>query len=332
MFLRKTQSVIVSRTPLRISFLGGGSDLAEFYRRRQGMVVSTAIDKFVYIALHDKFDGLITLNYSQRETVEKVDDVKHPILREALRLTGVDRAVEISSMADIPSEGSGLGGSSSFTVGVLNALHAFKGEPAGPEQLAREACKIEIELLGEPIGKQDQYIAAYGGLRAIRFNTDDSVQVSEVRCPQACVKTLEGQLLLFYTGITRKASTILSQQRQNTSKGSASSQLETMVGMAGRLEADLQGGDPSTLGPLLREAWEQKKKLAAGVSNPQIDQMYSLALEAGAKGGKILGAGGGGFLLLCCPPEKAASVRKALSGYREMLFRFEGHGSTAQKI
>jgi D-glycero-alpha-D-manno-heptose-7-phosphate kinase len=316
-----------------VSFLGGGSDLAAYYKREQGMVVSTAIDKYVYIALHDKFDGKIALNYSSHESVDSVDEVKHPILREALRLTGVSKAVEINSMADIPSEGSGLGGSSSFSVGVLNALHAFKGEQVSPEQLAQEACKIEIDLLGEPIGKQDQYIAAYGGLRTIKFNTDDTVSVNNVSCSSSCKRDLEDQLLMFYTGITRKASAILSQQKENTaSKSDAFGSLTSMVGFARQLETDLSEGDSSTLGTLLGKAWEEKKKLAAGVSNPEIDRMYQTAINAGATGGKILGAGGGGFLLVYCPREKIGAVRKALSNYREMLFRFEPHGSIAQRL
>ncbi len=320
--------MIVSRTPLRISFAGGGTDLREFYSKEYGCVLSTSINKFVYVALNKKFDGRIQLNWSKIEHVDSVDEIQHPIFREAMRLTGVDSGIELTCMADVPSSGSGLGSSSSFTVGVLNALHAFKGERAGAEQLAREACEIEIARLGEPIGKQDQYIAAYGGVCFFKFNPDESVEVKRLECSQPFLDSLQKSLSLFYTNIARSSSSVLSDQQKNTSQ--RLSELRLLKGFAEKLKRDFENSDSGALGEVLRSSWEEKKKLSSSISNPAIEKMYATAVAAGAQGGKILGAGGGGFLMVYSAEEKRKAVENALSGFKKLDFKLEKTGSTVK--
>jgi D-glycero-alpha-D-manno-heptose-7-phosphate kinase len=317
--------MIISKTPFRISFCGGGTDLREYYSKRQGSVVSTSIDKFMYVSVKDFFDKDKTfLKYSRTELVGNVDKIKHPIIREALKLTGILRGVEISSMADIPSA-SGLGSSSAFAVGLLNALYAYLGEHKSPEELAKEACRIEIELLKEPIGKQDQYIAAYGGLRHILFNHDDSVSSEIIVLSRKTKEELENNLLLFYTGITRKAKDILSEQKKNTRKKMES--LDRMMELSLELKDSLVKKDTTRFGELLHKNWEYKKKLASRISSPIIDRYYRMALESGALGGKILGAGGGGFLLLYCEQNRQNTVIRNLKALRHVPFKFENHGT-----
>ncbi len=317
--------MIISKTPFRVSFCGGGTDLRAYYSRRQGSVVSTAINKFMYVAVKDYFEkDKIFLKYSRTELVTNVEKIKHPIIREALKLTGILRGVEISSMADIPSA-TGLGSSSAFTVGLLNALHAYLDEHKSPEDLAREACKIEIEILREPIGKQDQYISAYGGLRHILFNPDESVNTELIVIPRSLKEELEDSLLLFYTGIKRKARDILHEQRKNTEKKMEF--LDKMRELSFELKESLMKKDLTRFGELLHKNWEYKKMLASKITNPLIERYYNLALKHGALGGKILGAGGGGFLLLYCEHKKQNSVIKALKSLKLVPFRFESHGS-----
>lgn len=317
--------MIISKTPFRISFCGGGTDLREYYSLRQGSVVSTAIDKHVYIIIKAFFDpNKIFLKYSRTEMVTHADKIKHPIIREALKMTGLMRGVEIASLADIPSA-TGLGSSSSFTVGLLNALHAYLEEHKSPEQLAREACKIEIERLKEPIGKQDQYIASYGGLRQIIFNTDETVSSEMIIIPKSLKEELEGNLLLFYTGLTRKSRDILSEQKRNTEKRMEF--LDAMRQLSFELKDSLVGKDLTKFGELLHKNWEYKKRLAKPISNPLIDKYYNIALSSGALGGKILGAGGGGFLLFYCEPKKQNLLIKNLVNLKHVPFRFEGHGT-----
>ena len=316
--------MIISRTPFRVSLAGGGTDLAEFYRKSPGAVVSTAIDKYMYVTVNKYFDDSIILKYSKTELVKRVADIQHPILRECLKLTGIERGVEITSMADVVG-GTGLGSSSSFTVGVLHALHAYKGEYVTAEQLAQEACRVEIERLKEPIGKQDQYIAAYGGFRHIQFMGDETVRVDPLIFPEETSSKLAERFLLLYTGVTRKASPLLRRFRAKfTAKADA---LQGMRQLAERTRQELQAGRVDALGPLLHEGWELKKSVAGGISNPSIDRAYAAARKAGAQGGKILGAGGGGFLLLFCPPQKRKAVRAALKGWRDIPFRLEQEGS-----
>ncbi|MCX5796748.1 MAG: GHMP kinase [Elusimicrobia bacterium] len=316
--------MIISRTPFRISLAGGGTDLAEYYKRSPGAVVSTAIDKYMYITVNRYFDDSIILKYRRTELVESVADIRHPILRECLRKVGISKGIEITSMADVVG-GTGLGSSSSFTVGLLHALHAWKGEFVTAEQLAAEACEVEIRRLREPIGKQDQYIAAYGGFKYLEFMCDGAVRVDPLICAPKTWAKLSQRLLLLYTGVTRKAGPIL--RRARARFRSQDAVLKRMRRIAELARQELQLGNVDSLGELLHEGWVLKRGLAKGVSNDSIDQAYERARGAGAAGGKILGAGGGGFLLLFCVPAKRERVRRALSGWREIPFRFEPEGS-----
>jgi D-glycero-alpha-D-manno-heptose-7-phosphate kinase len=319
--------MIISRTPLRLSFFGGGTDLAEFYEKEGGAILSTAIDKYIFATVNKKFDEHIRVSYSKTEIVETVDQIKHDLVREAMRLTGVVHGIEITTIADIPSQGTGLGSSSTFTVGLLNALHAYKGEHVSAETLAQEACKIEIDIVGEPIGKQDQYIAAYGGLQFIRFNQDGSIFVDPIVCGGELKKELQDNLLLFYTGITRRANSILAEQKAN-SGAKKRDELKALKELALQAKKALEiDKSLAEFGALLDQGWQLKKKLAAGITLPEIDAIYDAAKRAGALGGKIAGAGGGGFLLLYAPKGKQAAVRSALSGLRETPFNFEPQGS-----
>lgn len=319
--------MIISRTPLRISFFGGGTDLKDFYELEGGAVLSTAIDKYIFATVNKKFDDHIRISYSKTEIVENVDQVHHDLVREAMKLTGVIRGIEITTIADIPSQGTGLGSSSTFTIGILNALHAYKGEQVSAETLAKEACRIEIDIVKEPIGKQDQYIAAYGGLQFIQFNKDGSVFIDPIVCSQEIKRELQGNLMLFYTGITRRANTILSEQKKNASKDKLE-ELKALKGLALRAKKGLEVDKSiDEFGKLLDEGWGLKKTLASGITKPEIDDMYDAAKKAGALGGKIAGAGGGGFLLLYVPKSRQESVRAALSGIKEVGFKFEQQGS-----
>ena len=300
--------MIISRTPLRVSFLGGGSDLPSYYRRHGGAVLSTAIDHSVYVTVSRKFDNAVRVSYSRTEEVDQASQVEHPLVREALALVGIDGGIEITSVADIPAKGTGLGSSSSFTVGLLNALHAYRGRHATAARLAEESCHIEIERCGEPIGKQDQYAAAYGGFNFIRFNTDESVEVKKVICSPDVLADLQARLLFFYTGITRSASTLL--QRQSAAiaaPGEKSDAMGQMVRLAEDAFQDLCRGNTASFGAMLHEAWQIKRCLTSDVTNGMINWAYDAAIAAGAEGGKLLGAGGGGFLMLIAPPERHES-------------------------
>jgi len=320
--------MIISRTPLRMSFAGGGSDLASYYREHGGAVISTAIDKFVYVTVSEKFDSHIRVSYSRTEEVETVDEVAHPLVREGMKMSGVTDSVEITSVADIPAKGTGLGSSSSFTVGLMHALHAHRGCHVPAERLAAEACEIEIERCGEPIGKQDQYAAAYGGLNFIRFNPDDSVCVDPVICRRETVQDIENQIMVFYTGITRSASAILKNQGEVlASQGDKQRIMGRMVGLAHDLKLEIEANRPDQFGPILHEAWMLKRGISDGITNPEIDGWYEAARRAGATGGKILGAGNGGFLMFSVPAERREPVRNALSPLKEVSFRFEPQGS-----
>jgi D-glycero-alpha-D-manno-heptose-7-phosphate kinase len=317
--------MIITQTPLRISFAGGGTDLASYYAAREGFVVSTAIDKFAYVIVKERFDDLIYLNTMKKEIREDVSEIEHELIREAMRMTGVTKGVEVTLLSDIPSDGAGLGSSSSFTVGLLNAFYMYRGEQVTAERLASEACEIEIERLGKPIGKQDQYIAAYGGLRSFRFCRDEQVEVQRLRVDNKQLRELDSRLHLFFTGRTRKADVILSKQKANTADRSA--ELDGIKQLAFDLVPSLERGEFDRLGELLHQNWELKRKLAAGISDDAIDGMYALARSHGALGGKICGAGGGGFLLVYCPLERQERLEKGLGEYRGMPFRLEPDGS-----
>jgi D-glycero-alpha-D-manno-heptose-7-phosphate kinase len=320
--------VIISRTPLRMSFVGGGSDLPVFYRRFGGAVVSTAINQFVYVTINRKFDDRIRVSYSRTEEAGSVERIRHPLVREALKLLGIKGGVEITSIADIPAKGTGLGSSSSFTVGLLNALHAHAERHAGAEQLAQESSQIEIERCGEPIGKQDQYAAAYGGLNYFQFNPDDSVSVQPIICKRQTLERLESQTLIFYTGITRSASGILKHQQAALVAGRKKQKvMQRMVELAEQLRRDLQQNRADTLGPIIHEGWLLKKSLTPGVSTGAIDGWYTKARKEGAVGGKLLGAGAGGFLMFQAPPDRHEAIARALRGLRRMQMGFEQQGS-----
>lgn len=320
--------MIISRTPLRISFAGGSSDLPAFYRHEPGAVLSTAIDKYIYITVNKKFDRRIRASYSATEIVDQVSDLRHELIREALGLLALDGGIEITSISDIPSEGTGLGSSSTYTVGLLNALHAHLGRHVGAERLTREACQIEIERCGKPIGKQDQVIAAYGGFQFIRFNPDESVFVDPLICSATTKRALQRRLLLLYTGLTRSADQILAEQRANLERDQQQRQtVRAMTALARELQACLCRDDLAPFGEILHEGWLLKTKLASGVTNDRIDAWYKLARHHGALGGKVLGAGGGGFLLLYAPEAQHPAILAALPDLRPVPFRFASQGS-----
>jgi len=320
--------MIITRTPLRISFCGGGTDLPSYYRRQQGAVVSAAINKYVYITVNRLtryFQNRILVKYSRTELVDSVDEIAHPIIREAMKTTGVVDRVEITSMADIPA-GTGLGSSSTYAVGLLHALYTFKGEYVSAGRLAEEACAIEIERLGDPIGKQDQYIAAYGGICRIRFNPDETVFVDPVICSYETKAALEENLLMFYTGKTRKAGEILTQQKAVTEdKMDVLTHMRDLSSSA--LEVLREGRLLSRFGEILHEGWLLKRSLVNSITSDEIDTYYETARKAGAIGGKLFGAGGGGFLLFYVEKQNHTKVREALSMLQELPFRFEPQGS-----
>ncbi len=320
--------MIISQTPVRMSFAGGGSDIPSFYRRYGGAVVSTAIDKYVYVTVNPKFDHTIRISYSKTEEVESLDHIEHKLVRESLRMLGITGGIEITSVADIPSRGTGLGSSSSFTVGLLHALHAFRRQYVSPDRLAAESCSVEIDLCGERIGKQDQFAAAFGGLNLIEFAADDSVRVTPVICLRNSIEQLEKSLLCFYTGMTRSASTILNAQSDDLERdGRKQKTMQRMVELAYQLCKELQGNNLEAFGEILHENWELKKQINDNISNPEIDRFYDLARQAGATGGKLLGAGAGGFLVFYAPPECHKSVCDSLNFLRRVEFRFERQGS-----
>jgi len=317
--------MVITQTPLRISFAGGGTDLEEYYRHQDGKVINCAIDKYIFVIIKERFDDRIVLNYSRNETVDRVDEIKHELIREAMRKTGMKNGVEISTLADIPSEGSGLGSSSSLVVGLLNAFYQYQGIQVTAERLAEEACEIEIDICKRPIGKQDQYIAAYGGIRTITFKKDGSVDVEKVCLSDPDWRRFGSNLLLFYTNTTRNSADILTEQRDQTAD-----KMETLTKMrelVGEIKDAISNNAFHKVGRNLHLGWELKKQLASKITNPQIDYIYQRALDAGALGGKISGAGGGGFLLLYVPREQQDLVRLALGNLYELPFFLERDGS-----
>jgi D-glycero-alpha-D-manno-heptose-7-phosphate kinase len=316
--------LIIVQTPLRVSLFGGGTDFPSYFRKEGGSVLTSAIDKYIFVTVKERFDNLLRIGYTRTEMVEHVDEIQHELIREALRLTNVSESVEITTMGDIPAAGTGLGSSSTVTVGTLHALYTLRGEIVPAERLAREACEIEIDILGKPIGVQDQYIAAYGGLRFIEFHTDGLVSIEKIELDMHHKRRLNDSLLLFFTGRTRSSASILQEQVDNIKKRQVI--LKRMAEMAQIARKHLLEGDIDAIGELLHEAWSLKKQLATGISNGGIDSLYEAARRAGAIGGKITGAGGGGFLLLYCPHEKHDSVREALS-LQELPFQLEQDGS-----
>jgi len=320
--------MIITQTPLRIGLLGGGTDLPDYYREHGGRVLNCAIDKYIYVIVKQRFDDDIYVNYSKKEIVSRVEDLEHELVREAMWMTGVTSGVEITTLADIPSAGgSGLGSSSAVTVGLLHALFTYRGRQVTAEELADRACTIEIDRCGKPIGKQDQYIAAYGGIRDIRFGPGDEVVAEELELSAAERRDLQRNILLFYTGITRSADTILSEQTANIK--ATRTQLDLLRDLAGVAVDGLRRGDVDSVGTAMREGWEAKRQLASGVSNGQVDVAVTRALDAGASGAKLTGAGGGGFLLVICPVERQRAVRQCLTDLdmRELPVKLDRLGS-----
>jgi D-glycero-alpha-D-manno-heptose-7-phosphate kinase len=320
--------MIITRTPFRVSFFGGGSDVAAFYRRGTGAVLSTSIDRYMYLSAHPYFDGTsFHLKYSQSELARSLAELRHPIARRVLERLGMAGGLEITSTADVPA-GTGLGSSSAFTVGLLNLAYACSGRHVSPAQLAREASDIEIEDLGAPIGKQDQYASAFGGLNFVRFFSDGTVDVAPLVITVACRQMLQERLLMFYTGEQRAASQVLAEQNEVIATQEAKfAAVQRMVQMAYVAKELLEAEDIAGFGRLLHDAWEIKRSLTPRISNAGIDRMYDLAREHGAWGGKLLGAGGGGFLLVAAPLDAHAAIRGALGHFREMPLRLERGGS-----
>lgn len=319
--------MIVSKTPLRMSFVGGGSDLPAFYREEIGAVLSTSIDKYMYICVNKKFDGRIRVSYTRTEDVELRTQVEHPLVREALDVVGIEGGIEIASMADIPSRGSGLGSSSTYTVGLLNALYAYRNSFASKAMLARQACEIEIDRCGEPIGKQDQYAAAFGGLNLIRFHPDDSVSVDPVICKPELLQQMEDSTLVFFTGRTRSASAVLANQSAAMQATDRRALMRRMVELAFEMKEQLESGTLDHFGDLLDENWRLKAQLTSGISDPQIDAWYAAGVANGALGGKLLGAGNGGFMMFYAPPERHARITAALPDLQPVKFRFDRTGA-----
>ncbi len=319
--------MVIVKTPLRISFVGGGSDIRDYYRQQSGKVVCTAIDKFVYAIVKERFDDLIYINYSKKECVENVSDIRHDLVREAMKLTGVTHGIEITTLADIPSTGSGLGSSSSITVALLHALYAHRNVLVTAEQLASQACQIEIDILGKPIGRQDQYAAAYGSVNKFIFHADDTTEKIPVAMTNADKRKFASSLLLYYTGITRSADAILSQQKANYVLSDKQRTMDEMAGLVDPFTEAMETADIHACGRLLAKNWELKQNMAEGISTPAIQAMYETALSAGALAGKVAGAGGGGFLLLIVPRENQNQVFEAMKTYRELPFMIEESGS-----
>jgi D-glycero-alpha-D-manno-heptose-7-phosphate kinase len=320
--------MIVSCAPFRVSFAGGGSDIASFYRQRRGAVLSCAIAKYSFIVIHPFFNATkYHLKYARTELVDRIDEIQHPILREALRMQGVDPGIEITSVADIPG-GTGLGSSSSFSVALINALYAYRRIFVPKETLAHEACVLEIEQLGEPIGKQDQYAAAYGGVNLIEFERHGGVTVQPLLLPTATLAELEANLMLFYTGTQRDARTVLTGQVASLENDDATvSRMQQMVDLTYEMRDLLLAGNVDGFGLALHRGWEMKRGLSDQISTSAIDQYYARARSAGALGGKLAGAGGGGFLLIYCPRPAQSDVRRALDGLQSLEFRFDWGGA-----
>jgi len=310
---------------MRISFAGGGTDLAEFYSREYGSVVAAAIDKYVYVIVKERFDNKIRASHMDLELVDSVNELHNELLKAAMDKTGITSGLDVSIMNDIGAEFTDLGSSGSLAVGILNALYAYKGEFASAEKLAKDACDIEIKALGRPGGKQNQYIAAYGGLRHFIFHPDESVGVINIELSENHRNRLLDSLLLFYMDIPVQQDTIMQEQRRKTAKNTQT--LITMRNQADDLAKYLKIGAVASLGQTLREGWMCKKTLASGITNTEIDKLVELAMSAGAIGAKVTGVGGGGFLLVCVPPEKRSSVRQKMSSLKELPIHFSSYGS-----
>ena len=317
--------MIISQTPYRVSFAGGGTDLPAYYRDEPGAVLSVALGKHMYVTVSPRFAASTRVAYSKTEIADTIDQLDHTIVREALRLTGLGRHLEITTIGDVPA-GTGLGSSSTLTVGLLNALYAYKGRVSGPEKLAQEACDIEIDILGKPIGRQDQYAAAYGGLNFIRFLPDDTVEVEPVPTRRETLDEIESRALMLYTNQQRDADAIL--QKQSDGTADRRGVLREMAALASEMRQCLAGdADVDGFAELMHQGWELKRSLGFGISSAFVDDWYQKARQYGAQGGKLLGAGGGGFLFLLAPPQSHEAIRDALGRPREIDFSIDRRGS-----
>lgn len=317
--------MIITQTPLRVSLVGGPTDVPQYAERFGGEVIGFGIDKFLFAWVKERFDRKIIVNWTRKESVDHISEIQHELVREAASKAGLTNGFEVITTADIPSEGSGLGSSSALTVGLLNAFYQYSGVQSSTELLAKTACEIEIGLLKKPIGKQDQYLAAYGGIQHLCFEKDGCVKVSPINLSTDSFRRLNQNLFLFYTGTTRKASDILSSQLQ--SMDGSIEMYHQMKKLVPRTKAALESGKIDEIGPILHEAWTLKKSFSKAISSGEIDLMYDKARKAGATGGKLCGAGGGGFLLVYCPLENQETLRSAMSAYAEMPFQIERDGT-----
>jgi D-glycero-alpha-D-manno-heptose-7-phosphate kinase len=321
--------MIIARSPLRVTFGGGGTDVPSYYREYGGFLIAAAIDKYVYVTVMRPFTPGIFLKYSKLEHVDRLEEVQHPIVREAVRMMGYDvPQVEITALADIPA-GTGLGSSGSFTTALLKALHAFERKLLLPGQIAQLACEIEIDRLGEPIGKQDQYIAAYGGITRFHFNPDDSVDAAPLKISPETLFDLEDNLLLFFTGFSRSAGSILKHQVDaiHSENEEMLNNLHYVKELGYRSQKALEAGKTALFGEIMHEHWEHKKKRSGGMSNTQIDEWYELGRKSGAVGGKLVGAGGGGFLMFFAEDRRKLRQAMAKAGLDEVRFRFDFEGT-----
>lgn len=321
------KQMIMSKTPLRISFFGGGTDLPSFTKKEFGCVITSSIDKHIYLVAHPSFGGKNIIAYSKREMTDTIDEIAHTRVKECLKKTNTLNGIEIHSLAEVPA-GTGLGSSSAFTVGVLNLLYSYNGKFVSKLGLAEEASNIEINILKEPIGKQDQYETALGGFNFIKFNPDGSVETEPILLSETNIKKINERLIIFYLEVTRDASSVLLEQNKNIS--SDSEKFETMRKMkelALTMKEELNNGKIENFGKILHQSWLLKKSVSNKISSPEIDRIYELGLKAGAIGGKVLGAGGGGFILFYCEPEKQQSLRNTLSHLKEFPFKFEKEGT-----
>ena len=318
--------MIMSRTPLRITFVGGGTDIPAYFRNYDsGAVISASMNKYIHIAVNKKFDNSFRISYSSTEIVDKVDEIKHPSVREALKLLGINGGIEIVSISDVPSRGTGLGSSSTFLVGLLNALHAYLGDYASPKQLAEEAVKIEREILSEPGGLQDQYMAAYGGIQVMRFYSSGMVSTDPVIMSGDFLSELEQSMILLYTGIERNSTTIHASQQQNVKE--KLKEYDSMKGLVSKLLEALGANSVEGVGRTMHENWMLKRSLADGISDQHIDSIYDKAIELGAYGGKLIGAGGGGFLLFIANQKVQENIISTFPNLRRENFRFDFRGS-----
>ena len=319
--------MIICRAPLRMSFVGGGSDLPIFFKKKGGAVLSTSIDKYVYVTVNKKFDSDIRLSYSITENVNNANQIRHPIVRNTLKLLGITNGIEITSVSDIPSLGSGLGSSSSFTVALVHALYAYKGESISKDKLASLASHIEIDLCGDKIGYQDQFAAAYGGLNLIEFKNNNNIFVNPINCKKETIKKIEESIILFYTGRTRKASVILHEQSKNMKNTLKIEMMEKMVSFAYDMKNQIEENNINFFGEFLAKNWLLKKQMTKYIADSQIDDWYNKGIKAGALGGKLLGAGNGGFMMFFAPKEKHEKIINALKDLRKVPFSFDKNGS-----